>query len=52
MGSAPVRIACALIPKFALAVELLERPELCGRPVVLGGAPEETRAVVECSPEA
>jgi len=47
-----MRIACALIPKFALAVEQLERPELCGRPVVLGGAPEETRVVVECSPEA
>src|SRR5947209_6426416 len=47
-----MRIACALLPRFALAVELLGRPELRGRPVVLGGAPEERRLVVECSPEA
>src|SRR4051794_39065578 len=28
------------------------RPELRGRPLVIGGAPEERRLVVECSPEA
>jgi DNA polymerase-4/protein ImuB len=47
-----VRIACVLLPRFALAVELLGRPELRGRPVVLGGAPEERKLVVECSPAA
>ncbi|HEY7294333.1 MAG TPA: DNA polymerase Y family protein [Dehalococcoidia bacterium] len=47
-----MRIACAVIPRFALAVEVLERPELRSRPLVLGGAPEETRVVVECSPAA
>src|SRR5579883_1167842 len=47
-----MRIACVLIPRFALAVELSERPELCVRSLVIGGAAEEARAVVECSPEA
>jgi nucleotidyltransferase/DNA polymerase involved in DNA repair len=47
-----VRIACVFIPRFPLAVELLTRPELHGRPVILGGAPEERRQVVECSPTA
>jgi nucleotidyltransferase/DNA polymerase involved in DNA repair len=47
-----VRVACVLIPRFALAIELLMRLELRGRPVVLGGAPEERKVVVECSPEA
>src|SRR5579885_2184187 len=47
-----MRIACVLIPRFALAVELLERPELCVRSLVIGGAAEEARRVVECSPEA
>ncbi|MFN8556816.1 MAG: hypothetical protein U0531_05510 [Dehalococcoidia bacterium] len=47
-----MRVACARIPRFPLAVEALARPELRGRPVVLGGAPEERQAVVECSPEA
>lgn len=47
-----MRIACVVIPRFALAVELLERPELCVRSLVIGGAAEEVRSVVECSPEA
>jgi nucleotidyltransferase/DNA polymerase involved in DNA repair len=47
-----MRIACVVIPRFSLAVELMARPELCGRPVVIGGAPEERKAVVVCSPEA
>jgi nucleotidyltransferase/DNA polymerase involved in DNA repair len=47
-----VRIACIVIPRFPLAVELLLRLELLGRPVVIGGAPEERKAVVVCSPEA
>ncbi|MBI2761127.1 MAG: hypothetical protein HYX51_06860 [Chloroflexi bacterium] len=41
-----------LVPRFPLAVELLSRTELRGLPVVLGGAPEERKIVVECSPEA
>ncbi|MGH2600097.1 MAG: DNA polymerase Y family protein, partial [Dehalococcoidia bacterium] len=41
-----------VIPRFPLAVELLLRPELRGQPVVIGGAPEERKAVVVCSPEA
>jgi nucleotidyltransferase/DNA polymerase involved in DNA repair len=47
-----MRIACVVIPRFPLAVELMAQPELCGRPVVIGGAPEERKAVVVCSPEA
>src|SRR5438477_7538217 len=47
-----MRIACALIPRFALAIELLARPELRGQPVVVGGAPEDRAVVVECSPQA
>ncbi len=47
-----MRIACVLIPRFALALELLARPELLGRPVVLGGAPNERKLVLECSAQA
>src|SRR5688572_16751577 len=47
-----MRLACVVIPRFPLAVELMAQPELCGRPVVIGGAPEERKAVVVCSPEA
>jgi hypothetical protein len=47
-----MRIACALVPRFALAVELLERPDLRDQPLVIGGAPEDRKVVVECSPEA
>jgi nucleotidyltransferase/DNA polymerase involved in DNA repair len=47
-----MRIACVLLPRFPLAIELLLRPELRGLPAVLGGAPEERKLVVECSPEA
>ena len=47
-----MRIACVLIPRFGLALELLAQPALRGRPVILGGAPEERKVVVECSPQA
>lgn len=47
-----MRIACVLLPRFPLAVELLARPELRGRPVVLGGAPEDRTVVVECTLQA
>ncbi len=44
--------ACVSIPHFALAFELAEHPMLRGLPVVIGGSPEERKAVVDCSPEA
>ena len=44
-----MRIACVLIPRFALALELAVRPAWRGRPVILGGAPGQRRVVVECS---
>lgn len=47
-----MRIACVLLPRFPLAVELISRPELRGCPVVLGGAPEERAVVVECTVQA
>jgi nucleotidyltransferase/DNA polymerase involved in DNA repair len=47
-----VRIACVLVPRFPVVVELLMQPELRGCPVVLGGAPEDRKLVVECSSEA
>jgi len=47
-----MRIACVLIPRFALAAELSARPELRRCPVILGGTPHERTVVVECSPEA
>jgi DNA polymerase-4/protein ImuB len=47
-----VRAACILFPHFAVSLEVLRRPELHGRPLVLGGLPEERRAVLDCSPEA
>src|SRR5438094_9577366 len=47
-----MRVACVLIPRFPLAVELLARPSLRGRPVVLGGAAQQREVVLECSPEA
>src|SRR6476619_1424129 len=47
-----MRLACTVIPRFPLAVELLARPELLGQTVVLGGAPEERKVVVECTPAA
>ena len=47
-----MRVACALIPRFPLAVELLARPKLRGQPVVVSSGPEAHNRVVECSPEA
>lgn len=45
-------IACVWLPRLPLRVEVLRRPELEGRPLVLGGGPGERRAVQLCSPEA
>ena len=40
------------MPQLPLRVEVLRRPELDGRPLVLGSAPGERKEVQLCSPEA
>jgi nucleotidyltransferase/DNA polymerase involved in DNA repair len=45
-------VACLVVPDFLVALARREHPELAGRPVVVGGAPEEHAAVTACSPEA
>lgn len=47
-----MRIACVLIPHFPIAVERQRDPVLQGRPVVIGEAPDQRKAVLDCSPEA
>ena len=47
-----MEVACLLVPDFLVALARREHPELAGRPVVVGGAPEEHAAVTACSPEA
>jgi protein ImuB len=47
-----MRIACVVIPRFPLAVELLVRPRLRGQPVVVSSGQEAHNVVVECSAEA
>ncbi len=47
-----MRVACVLLSDFEVAVELRRHPELAGRPVVIGGLPQERKAVRSCSPEA
>lgn len=47
-----MRIACLFIPHFSVAVERVHRPELRFQPVVIGGAPEERKVVLDCSQEA
>lgn len=46
------RVACAMIPHFALRLELLRRPELAGLPLVLASAPGQRPVVDDCSDEA
>ena len=46
------QVACILLPHFALQVERLRRPELEGKPLVLGSAPGEPPLVQDCSYEA
>lgn len=46
------RLAGVIIPDFAVAVERMDHPEFAGRPVVVGGAPEEKKVVLACSAEA
>jgi DNA polymerase-4 len=44
-----MRIACVYIPHFHAQIEFLRSPELKKRPVVIGGAPDERAAVIDCS---
>ena len=46
-----MRAACVFISHFPIAVELLARPACTGGPVVIGGTPEQRKAVLGCSPE-
>lgn len=45
-------IACIQVPWFAIAIARRADPRLAGRPVVVGGAPEEHAEVTACSAEA
>lgn len=45
-------VACLVVPDFLVALARREHPELAGRAVIVGGAPEEHAAVTACSPEA
>ncbi|HEU0165443.1 MAG TPA: hypothetical protein VFQ54_10390, partial [Thermomicrobiales bacterium] len=45
-------IACVRILNFALRLEILEKPELDGDPLVLSPAQGERRKVIDCTPEA
>jgi nucleotidyltransferase/DNA polymerase involved in DNA repair len=47
-----MRIACVLIPHFPVAVERQHDPALNARPLVIGEAPDQRKAVLDCSPEA
>lgn len=45
-------IACVVVPDLPIAMALRERPGLRGKPVVVGGAPQEHAQVTACSQEA
>jgi len=47
-----LRIACVLLPDFEAALETGRRPELAGRPVIVGGLPHDRKSVRSRSPEA
>ena len=47
-----MRVACVFVPHFLVEVERGYEPGLQGRPVVVGGAPEERKDVLDCSVEA
>jgi DNA polymerase-4/protein ImuB len=46
------RAACLWLPHLPLRLEVARRPDLDGRPLVLGAAPGQRRVVQLCSPEA
>lgn len=47
-----LKVAYVSVERFAVEVERREKPELRGRPVVIGGLPHERRAVYDASIEA
>lgn len=47
-----MRVGCVLIPHFLISLERLERADLAGGPVIIGGAPEDRQVVWDCSEEA
>jgi len=46
-----MRTACVLIPHLPVAVELLDKPDLRGRPLVIG-ADSQRKTILDRSPEA
>ena len=46
-----MRIACVSINHFAVQVETREKPDLAGKPLVIGGFPHERKSVIDCSVE-
>ena len=48
----PVRVACLVIPHFQVEIELLARPDLRGKPLVVGGGPDQKKLVLDCSSQA
>lgn len=47
-----MEVACLLVPDFPIALARRDRPELRGKPVVVGGSAEEHARVTACSDEA
>ena len=47
-----MRVACVVVPHFFIEVERRHDPSLRDRPIVVGGAPDERKEVLDCSPEA
>jgi nucleotidyltransferase/DNA polymerase involved in DNA repair len=45
----PARLACLVIAHFPVEIELLARPELRGKPLVVGGGPDQKKTVLDCS---
>lgn len=47
-----MRVACIVVSHFMVEVERLQESSLRRRPVIVGGAPEERKEVLDCSVEA